>query len=105
MLGSFSFWDLLIVSVGGVLIFGKQLPDVSRSVGKMLLDIKNSLQGLKDSVKVDLNLHDLSSTPTLRPAPAQRAATVAPPLEPPKPVLSTAPKFRDVPIDLAAKSV
>lgn len=105
MLGSLSFWDLLIISVGGVLIFGKQLPEVSRSVGKMIMDLKNSLQGLKDTVKVDLNLHEMGAPRAARPAPVSKPTAAIMPMEPPRPVLSTAPKFRDVPIDTNAASV
>ena len=37
----------------GVLLFGKDLPEVARRVGKSLLDIRRSLQGLHDEVLND----------------------------------------------------
>ena len=44
---------MVILLFIGVLLFGKDLPDVARRVGKSLLDFRRSLQGLHDEVLND----------------------------------------------------
>jgi sec-independent protein translocase protein TatA len=66
----------------GVLLFGKDLPEVARNLGKHLLDLRRSLQGLHDDV--------LSDRPVSRPA-----ETVARPTRPPQRIAPTAKKFTE----------
>jgi len=68
----------------GVLLFGKDLPEVARSLGKHLLDLRRSLQGLHEDVLED--------------RPVQRSAeTVVRPSRPPQRIAPTAKKFEDEP--------
>lgn len=66
--------EWLIILIVGLLIFGRRLPDVARSVGKSIVEFK---RGLKD-VKGEIDAAD--STPPLehRKLPPER------PAEPPK---------------------
>jgi sec-independent protein translocase protein TatA len=68
----------------GVLLFGKDLPDVARNLGKHLLDLRRSLQGLHEDV--------LNDRPINRPT-----ETVARPSRPPQRIAPTATKFVDEP--------
>ena len=70
-------WIILIVL--GVLLFGRKLPDVGRSLGKGIVEFKKGLKGLEDEV-------DTSSTAATRPEPAE-----AP--RPPQRIAAPAPKF------------
>jgi sec-independent protein translocase protein TatA len=73
-------WILLIGI--GVLLFGKRLPEVGRSLGKGIVEFKKGLKGLEDEVE---------GTTT---ANRQDPAALEPP-RPPQRVTSTAPKFED----------
>jgi sec-independent protein translocase protein TatA len=82
-------WIILLVI--GVLLFGKRLPEVGRSLGKGIIEFKKGLKGLEDEID------DRSSA---RPEPAN--------LEPPRPpqrVQATAPKFEDNPAHPAPPAV
>jgi sec-independent protein translocase protein TatA len=71
-----------IILIGiGVLLFGKRLPEVGRSLGKGIVEFKKGLKGLEDEVE----------GPTVN---RQEPAALEPP-RPPQRVTSTAPKFED----------
>jgi len=42
--------DLLIIGVIAVLLFGKRLPEVGRSVGKGILEFKKGLRGIEEEL-------------------------------------------------------
>ncbi len=67
---------MVILLFIGVLLFGKDLPDVARRVGKSLLDFRRTLQGLHDEVLTDRGEHR-PSEPVARPRPPQRIAPTA----------------------------
>ncbi len=70
MLPGGSEWVILLVL--GLLIFGRRLPEVGRSLGKGIVEFKRGIKGIEDEVE------DESSKP------GQIAATPEPPgLEPP----------------------
>ena len=49
--------ELIVILVIALLIFGpKGLPEVGRTVGGWIREIKNSVQGLSDEVKDSLNI-------------------------------------------------
>ncbi len=71
-----------IILIGiGILLFGKRLPEVGRSLGKGIVEFKKGLKGLEDEVE---------GTTVNR----QEPAALEPP-RPPQRVTSTAPKFED----------
>src|ERR1700737_3375726 len=74
---------LLCLAVIGILLFGKRLPEVGRSLGKGIVEFKKGLKGLEDEV-------DTGSSA----APAPQAPALEPP-RPPQRVTATAPKFED----------
>ncbi len=49
-LGPIGWQELLILGVVGLLIFGKRLPEVGRSLGKGIVEFKKGLSGLEDEV-------------------------------------------------------
>ena len=49
--GALSPWHLLILLGIGILIFGKRLPEVGRSLGKGIIEFKKGLKGLEDDVE------------------------------------------------------
>jgi sec-independent protein translocase protein TatA len=49
-IGPLGGWELVIIAVVGLLIFGKRLPEVGRSLGKGIVEFKKGLQGIEDDV-------------------------------------------------------
>ena len=44
-------WELIAIGVVAVLIFGKRLPEVGRSLGQGFVEFKKGLRGVQDDVK------------------------------------------------------
>ncbi len=42
-------WELLVILVVALLIFGKRLPDIARSVGRSLTEFKKGINEAKES--------------------------------------------------------
>ena len=80
--------EMLVVGVIGVLLFGKKLPDVGKSLAKTIRSFQNGMKGLEDGVD-DMGV---GGTPM---AGVQPAPTEA--IRPPQRVAATAPKFEDTP--------
>lgn len=55
--------ELLIIGIIALLLFGKRLPEVARSLGKGIVEFKKGVAGIED--EVDKSTH--SSEPTSRP--------------------------------------
>ena len=51
MLAVLGWPELVVIAVVAVLIFGRRLPDVGRSLGESLVQFKKGLKGVKDDVK------------------------------------------------------
>ena len=51
MLAMLGWQELLVIGVVAVLIFGRRLPEVGRSLGQGLVEFKKGLHGVKDQVK------------------------------------------------------
>src|SRR5207249_8632148 len=80
--------EILILIILGVLLFGRKLPEVGRSLGKGIVEFKKGLKGLEDEVE--------------NTASAPRAETPIEAPRPPQRIVSTAPKF-DEPTDSEGK--
>lgn len=71
--------EMLIVGIIALLLFGKRLPEVARSLGKGITEFKKGVRGIEDEVDSS------SSRPSPRPAAQDRPVeTTAPKFEPPK---------------------
>lgn len=70
--------EMLIILILGVLLFGKRLPEVGRSIGKSIVEFKNGLRGVED--EMHSSLRDLDATP---PRSVQRSTPTAPKFEEP----------------------
>jgi sec-independent protein translocase protein TatA len=47
-LGPIGWQELLVLAIFGVLIFGKRLPEVGRSIGRGIVEFKKGLAGVED---------------------------------------------------------
>jgi sec-independent protein translocase protein TatA len=84
-IGELSPMHILMVLIVGMLLFGKRLPEIGRSLGKSFVEFKKGLKGIEDDID---------------PRPQQQAYRSEPPqaLEPPRPpqrVGPAAPRFDD----------
>jgi len=44
-------WEIAIIAVLGLLIFGKRLPEVGRSLGKGIVEFKKGLSGVQEEIE------------------------------------------------------
>jgi len=72
--------EILLLLVLGVLLFGRKLPEIGRSLGKTVVEFKKGVKGLEDEVS------ETSSS---------RQAIEPEPVKPPQRVTAQAPKFDD----------
>ncbi|MEM9416194.1 MAG: twin-arginine translocase TatA/TatE family subunit [Planctomycetota bacterium] len=50
LIGPIGWPEMLIIGLIGVLIFGKRLPEVGKSIGKGIVEFKKGLAGVDDEV-------------------------------------------------------
>jgi sec-independent protein translocase protein TatA len=85
--------QILIILVIGILLFGRKLPEIGRSLGKGIVEFKKGLKGMEEDVH-DTGSPHVSSAPQQpaidQPRPPQRVTASAPKFEEP-----AAPKFQD----------
>ncbi len=62
--------EMIIIAVIALLIFGKRLPDVARSVGKSIVEFKKGIKDVKGDIDEQSRLKPPPSAPRLD-APAQ----------------------------------
>lgn len=76
-------FEMMVFGVIALLLFGKRLPEVARSLGKGIVEFKKGVRGIED--EVSQSTYNSSSTPsTPRPAASEDVAEVtAPKFEPP----------------------
>ncbi|MGD0899974.1 MAG: twin-arginine translocase TatA/TatE family subunit [Thermoguttaceae bacterium] len=75
---------LLIVAVIAVLLYGERLPEVAKSFGKNFLDLKKSIQGIRE--ELEAATRDATTTVTQsigKREPTDREEATAPKFEPP----------------------
>ena len=77
-------FELMILLVVALLLFGKRLPEVARSLGKGITEFKKGVHGIED--EIDRGASSTSSSrPASRPVAEDRPAeTTAPKFEPPR---------------------
>ncbi len=73
--------EMIIIGMIALLLFGKRLPEVARSLGKGIVEFKKGVSGIEDEVKSAGSIKSSS----YRPQPASDAQSVtAPKFEPPR---------------------
>ncbi len=75
--------EMLIIGVIAVLLFGKRLPEVGRSLGKGLMEFKKGVQGIDEEVE-SASRSVTSSTARPTASADDRQEATAPKFEPPK---------------------
>ncbi len=49
-LSSIGPWEVAVIAVVGLLLFGRRLPEVGRSLGKGIVEFKKGLKGIEEEV-------------------------------------------------------
>jgi sec-independent protein translocase protein TatA len=75
--------EILVLLLIGVLLFGRKLPDIGRSLGKTVVEFKKGVSGLEEEVSAGG-----SARPAIEPEPVKPPQRVTP---------SGAPRFEDAP--------
>jgi sec-independent protein translocase protein TatA len=65
------FGEMLLIAAIGLLIFGKRLPEVGKSLGKGIVEFKKGLKGIEDDVETASNQPASQARPQLQ-QPAQQ---------------------------------
>lgn len=70
--------EMLVVLTIGLLLFGKRLPDVGRSLGRGIVEFKRGLKGMADDIEEESNKSKSSNTlpPSVQTAPSIPAEQV-----------------------------
>ena len=82
--------EILLLVVLGILLFGRKLPEVGRSLGKTVVEFKKGVKGLEDEVS-----EPSAQRAAIEPEPVKAPARVAPAT--PKPTFDDAPAAPAVP--------
>ena len=72
-------WDMMIVLVIAVLLFGKRLPEVAKSLGKGVTEFRKGIRGIED----EIHHSDNNSSSNRRATYEERDEPTAPKFVPP----------------------
>lgn len=66
MLGFYTpgFWEITVILVIGLLLFGRRLPEVGRGLGRTIVEFKKGLRDVKDEIDIDSS-KDVGESPRL----------------------------------------
>jgi sec-independent protein translocase protein TatA len=77
---------LLILGVIAVLLYGERLPEVARSIGKGLMELKKGVRSIQDEVEGAINSTASTTAASHRyEQPQEHEEATAPKFEPPSP--------------------
>jgi sec-independent protein translocase protein TatA len=81
--GGIGTGELIIIGIIAVLLFGKRLPEVGRSLGKGLVEFKKGMQGIEDEIRSASSGTSKSKQSSFRDL-DDRDEPIAPKFEPPE---------------------
>ncbi|MCL2330251.1 MAG: twin-arginine translocase TatA/TatE family subunit [Phycisphaerae bacterium] len=66
--------DLIIIAFIGLLLFGKRLPEVGKSLGKGIVEFKKGIQGIEDDIQnaTTTNRQNMNNQKDMLPPPENR---------------------------------
>lgn len=79
--------EMIVLGIIAVVLFGRKLPEVAKSLGKSVVSFKQGMRGLEEGID------DVGSSPSA----ARTESAPAEAIRPPQKVTATAPKFEDGP--------
>ena len=84
--------EMLALLILGVLLFGKKLPEVGKSLGRSMVEFKKGVKGLEDDLDGSMARHDAPAA-LEPPRPPQRVTTNVPKFEDNAGAIQTPPKM------------
>ena len=69
--------EWIVIAVVALLIFGRRLPDVARSLGKSIVEFKKGIRDVRDDVETQSQISEAASAKLEQPSDAGRAASPA----------------------------
>lgn len=83
-IGSLGPAEMLFVGIIALLLFGKKLPEVARSMGKSLTEFKKGMSGIEENISSSSYSSSSHESSAPRPTPKDESVeTSAPKFEPP----------------------
>ena len=82
MFGNLNPMELMIVVGLAVLLFGKRLPEVGRTLGKGIVEFKKGIKGLEDEFRYDEHTHHVAKSEPVT-VPSDLVESSVPKFEPP----------------------
>ena len=80
----FGFQGFLILAILGVLLYGERLPEVAAKLGKQMMELKKSVQGIRDEIEsVAFDAKHAVTRTMEEAADSAREEATAPKFEPP----------------------
>ncbi len=77
-------WEMMVVAIIALLLFGKRLPEVARSLGKGIVEFKKGVRGIEEEVERATYADTYTASSSSRPEPEDdRQEVTAPKFEPP----------------------
>jgi sec-independent protein translocase protein TatA len=76
-------YEMMIVGIIAVLLFGKRLPSVARSMGQSFTEFKKGMSGIEDEIRSAGSKASTPSSDYVPPEIDERAEATAPKFEPP----------------------
>lgn len=64
--------EMVVILVVALLIFGRRLPDVARSLGKSIVEFKKGIRDVKDDIEDQAHLDVKPSPPDDQPKPTSK---------------------------------
>ena len=65
--------ELIVIALVAVLLFGKRLPEVGKSLGKGIVEFKKGLRGIEEDTEAGVNHAPATTTTSVAPPAAPRA--------------------------------
>lgn len=60
--------EMIVIGIIALILFGKRLPEVARSLGKGIVEFKKGMSGIEDEFRSAANTPQSRYTPPARPA-------------------------------------
>lgn len=79
--GNLGGWEVLIILIFALILFGRRLPDVGYSIGKGLREFKRGLSNLKEDIEKEADSPKAVGTSETSPSPADVKKSPTEPVE------------------------
>ncbi|MBM4074139.1 MAG: twin-arginine translocase TatA/TatE family subunit [Planctomycetes bacterium] len=82
-MGPLGMPEMIVLGIIALLLFGKRLPEVARSLGKGVVEFKKGLRGIEEEVDSNVYRRNEPSQYSRPTPPEEKVETTAPKFEPP----------------------